>query len=93
MQVSRFVEGDGSTFGTGPGAELPLEESYCRRMVDGELPNAIADTAGEEVAACLEVTETAGIGAYIGVPVDRNTVFSDTPMVTATARAVSLGSL
>jgi PAS domain S-box-containing protein len=51
------------------GDEVPLEASYCRPMVEGELPAVVADTAAEPITAVLDATCTAEIGCYVGVPV------------------------
>jgi len=68
-QVTRHLTGEAASFGQHEGAALALEGTYCRRMVDGELPSAVPDTAADERVRDLAVTHDAGIGAYIGVPV------------------------
>jgi hypothetical protein len=68
-QVIRHVVGDGSAFGLDPGTRVPLDGSYCRMVVAGEMSGVIADTAREPKVAGLPVTRTAGLGAYVGVPV------------------------
>jgi response regulator RpfG family c-di-GMP phosphodiesterase len=68
-QVMRYVEGDGSSFGAAEGSSLSLDETYCQRMVNGDIPNVITDTESDGRVACLTVTGDAGIGSYIGVPV------------------------
>jgi PAS domain S-box-containing protein len=70
-QVVRLT--DAETPGEHPailaGAEVPLDGSYCRRMVEGELGHVVADTGADPVTAALAVTEEAQIGCYVGVPV------------------------
>ena len=44
VQCVREVDGDAESFGLAPGTEVALADSYCRRMVDGVIPNAISDT-------------------------------------------------
>jgi EAL domain-containing protein (putative c-di-GMP-specific phosphodiesterase class I) len=56
-EIFRVVEGDADSFGLDEDTALPLDETYCARMVRGEIPNVIPDA------------RAAGIGAYIGVPV------------------------
>jgi HD-GYP domain-containing protein (c-di-GMP phosphodiesterase class II) len=68
-QVVRHVVGDGPRFGLGTGTRVPLDGSYCRMVVEGELSGVIGDTAREPKVAGLPVTRDAGIGAYVGVPV------------------------
>ena len=51
------------------GQSAPLEQTYCKRVVDGRFPNAIPDTSKLQEAHELPITATASIGAYISVPV------------------------
>jgi EAL domain-containing protein (putative c-di-GMP-specific phosphodiesterase class I) len=57
-EVFRVLEGDAASFGLDEDVALPLEQTYCGRMVKGEIPNVLP-----------RVTGTEGVGAYIGVPV------------------------
>ena len=68
-QVFRGLEGDAESFGLHQDEGLPLADSYCIRVVSGELPAVIPDASQNLVAAGLAVTAAAGIGAYVGVPV------------------------
>ncbi len=67
-KVLRVVEGDTAGWDLQDDSWLPAAESYCARMLDGRIPNAIADTAAEPGVCDLPVTENLRIGAYIGVP-------------------------
>ena len=49
------------------GAVIPIEQTYCARMLKGEIPNIVPDVAAEP--ALRTVTVIRDIGAYIGVPV------------------------
>jgi HD-GYP domain-containing protein (c-di-GMP phosphodiesterase class II) len=71
-QVYRAVEGD-TSFGVERGGSVPLPDSYCRRMVAGELPNLVRDTRADAGAHGLALTREAQVGAYVGVPLE----FSD----------------
>lgn len=64
----RAKEGDAESFGLETGDSIPLEESYCKRIIDGRLPSAIPDTGADERTSDLEMTRKAGIGAYAGFP-------------------------
>jgi GAF domain-containing protein len=46
---------------------LPIEQTYCMRMLSGDVPNVVADTRAEPALRDLAVTRE--IGAYVGVPV------------------------
>lgn len=67
-KVLRVVEGETDEWGLEDDTWLPAAESYCARMLDGRIPNAIPDTAAEPGVCDLPVTENLRIGAYIGVP-------------------------
>jgi GAF domain-containing protein len=68
VQHIRLIEGDATPSGVDPNYSLPLEETYCKRILDGELPNLIADVRGNAIAASLPITEAEGIGAFCSVP-------------------------
>jgi EAL domain-containing protein (putative c-di-GMP-specific phosphodiesterase class I) len=67
--VVEAVDGELEWFGIEAGMRIPPEQTYCRRMVQGELPHLIRDAARDERTADLPVTREAGIGAYVGVPI------------------------
>ncbi len=67
-QYFHGIAGDPRSFGVDPGPGLPLGITYCARMVAGQLPQLIPDTAAEPGVRDLPATERAAIGAYIGVP-------------------------
>jgi GAF domain-containing protein len=49
------------------GAVIPVEQTYCARMLKGEIPNIVRDTSAEPALRNMSVIRN--IGAYIGVPV------------------------
>jgi GAF domain-containing protein len=49
------------------GAVIPVEETYCARMLAGEIPNIVPDVDAEP--GLRNMTVIRNIGAYIGVPV------------------------
>jgi GAF domain-containing protein len=49
------------------GAVIPVEQTYCARMLMGEIPNIVPDTSAEP--ALRNMTVIRNIGSYIGVPV------------------------
>ena len=67
--VFRALEGDAESFGWRENEGLPLEESYCKRVLDGRLPNVIPDARSEGRTRDLWVTSEANIGSYAAVPV------------------------
>lgn len=72
-QVYREVAGDAESFEVLEDEGYPLDGSYCQRMVMGEIPNIVADSAQTEKVKDLAITKLGDIGAYIGVPI----TFSD----------------
>ncbi len=68
-QVFRALLGDAAALGMRDGDGPLLGEAYCRRMSRGLIPNDIPDTAADPRTAGLPFTSSAGIGAYVGVPV------------------------
>jgi DNA-binding CsgD family transcriptional regulator len=51
------------------GAELPLDQTYCERVIKNFVPGVIPDTAQEDLVRRLDVTEQADIGSYVAIPI------------------------
>lgn len=64
----RALEGDAESFGWQEGGSVPLEGTFCKRVVDGSLPNVVPDAMSDGRVNGLEVTREAGIGSYVGLP-------------------------
>jgi len=47
----------------------PLEQSYCLRVVDGRLPQAIPDAMSSPEALALPATRAVRIGGHLSVPI------------------------
>jgi len=73
QQVYRAVAGNVESFDIRQDEGYALDGSYCKRMVLGEIPNAVTDSAANEQVRDLAITKLGDIGAYIGVPI----TFSD----------------
>ena len=67
-EVVRYVAGDGESFGLSPGASVPIEDTYCHRLLTGRLSNVVPDALANDQVRDLEITHAARIRAYIGVP-------------------------
>jgi EAL domain-containing protein (putative c-di-GMP-specific phosphodiesterase class I) len=67
--VIAAVAGDPEWFDLEIGKRVPIEETYCQRVLQGELPAVISDAASDTRTADLPMTREAGIGAYVGVPI------------------------
>jgi GAF domain-containing protein len=70
QQVFRRLDGDAESFGFSEDGEMPLGGTYCQRLTLGTIPSVIPDTALEPAVRDLEVTASAGIGSYVGVPIE-----------------------
>ena len=63
------------TAGDWPGVEaldeisLPLEETICRRMLEGRIGNVVTDARVDAAVADLPLVSSLGVGAYLGVPI------------------------
>ena len=51
------------------GESVPLEGTYCQRVIDGRLPAMIPNTAALPETQSLAATQGLGIGAYLSAPV------------------------
>jgi GAF domain-containing protein len=67
--IFRALEGDAESFGWREGEGFPLDESYCKRVLDGRIPNVVPDARSEDLTKDLWVTSEADIGSYVAVPV------------------------
>lgn len=67
VKIIQWVEGGAPPFHAGQ--RMPLEETYCYRMVRGDIPSLICDAVNDPRVRELAVTTWAKIGAYAGVPI------------------------
>lgn len=67
QQTIEAIVGDVGGLGVRPGHVMPIEQTYCARMLSGGMPNVVPDTSREP--AVRELAITRAIGSYIGVPV------------------------
>jgi putative nucleotidyltransferase with HDIG domain len=69
----RKLVGEAESFGLREGERMPLEDTFCRLLIEGSLPNLIPDAKNDERVKFLDATGKADIGSYAGVPIE----FSD----------------
>ncbi len=76
-QEIREVAGDAALFALAPGTRVPTEDTFCRRMIDGRIPQVVPDVARQPGLADVPAARDGVIGAYVGVPVSASdgTVF------------------
>jgi EAL domain-containing protein (putative c-di-GMP-specific phosphodiesterase class I) len=68
-QVIEALDGDGESFGLGPGSTTYYAGSYCSRVLDGSLPMVIPNARADDRTASFPPIEQFGVGAYVGAPV------------------------
>jgi GAF domain-containing protein len=66
-QAIERVIADTDAFSGFEGMSVPIEDTYCVRMLRGDMPNLVPDTRAEPAVRDLAATRL--IGAYAGVPV------------------------
>jgi len=67
--VFRRLVGDAESFGWREGESISLDNTFCRLLMAGNLPNLIPDARNDVRVKDLEVTGAADIGSYAGIPV------------------------
>jgi EAL domain-containing protein (putative c-di-GMP-specific phosphodiesterase class I) len=67
--VVQAVDGENEWFDLEVGSRIPVNQTYCRRMSQGDLPSLVQDAAADARTADLPITRESGIGAYVGVPI------------------------
>lgn len=71
--IFRKLVGEAESFGWQEGEGIPLDDTFCRLLVEERLPSVIPDANANELVKPLDVTGKARIGSYVGVPIE----FSD----------------
>ena len=67
-EIARHVSGEWPGLGSLVGASLPLEETFCKRMLEGAISNVVGDVARDERVRDLQFARALGVGAWLGVP-------------------------
>nr|WP_272212824.1 EAL domain-containing protein [Marinicella sp. W31]MDC2878746.1 EAL domain-containing protein [Marinicella sp. W31] len=70
--VFRAVNAPGFEALAFPGAVFSLQEVYCQHILDGRLPNVMADTGDHPLAVSMPITANIPIGSHLSVPVYRD---------------------
>jgi GAF domain-containing protein len=66
-QTVHAIVGDAEVAARYTGTVFPVEQTYCMRMLNGEIPNIVPDTRAEPLISDLDITRE--LHAYVGVPV------------------------
>jgi signal transduction histidine kinase len=67
--VFRKLAGEAESFGWREGEGVPLDDTFCRLLLKGRLPNAIPDVKADERVRFLQITGKADVGSYVGAPI------------------------
>jgi signal transduction histidine kinase len=67
--IFRRLVGEAGSFGWQEGQSVPLDDTFCRLLLEGRLPSAIPDAKADGRVRFLEITGKAGIGSYVGAPI------------------------
>jgi GAF domain-containing protein len=71
-EIVRHSSGEWPGVGPLVGASLPLEETFCKKMLEGAIENAVADVQGDERVRDLQLAKALGVGSWIGVPLSES---------------------
>jgi len=66
-QTIHAIVGDADAAARYQGTVFAVEQTYCMRMLNGEIPNIVPDTRSEPAISALPVTQE--FHAYVGVPI------------------------
>ncbi len=72
-QVIHRVAGDPGGLGLVAGTQVPLEDTYCRQMLDETIPFAVPDADAVPILRELREAEPSRPLAYLGVPLQLST--------------------
>lgn len=53
----------------GPGASLPIEDTICKRLLEGRIGGAVPDASRVKALRDVPIVREGKVGAYLGVPV------------------------
>jgi PAS domain S-box-containing protein/diguanylate cyclase (GGDEF)-like protein len=68
-QAFATVCDEAGSFDIAEGESVAWDETYCRLMLAGKVPNAVPAVLEDPSLAALAITERLRVGSYIGVPV------------------------
>ncbi|MFZ0039844.1 MAG: hypothetical protein WAK93_00930 [Solirubrobacteraceae bacterium] len=68
-EVAKRTDGDWPGRGSWENASVPLEHTFCQRMLDGRIGNYIRDARADTRVNDLAMARRLGVGAWLGVPI------------------------
>jgi len=67
--VFRKLAGEAESFGWKEDESVPVDDTFCRLLLEGHIPNVIPNAKADGRVNFLNVTGKADIGSYVGAPV------------------------
>ena len=68
-EITRRAAGDWHPLTGRTGASIPLDQTFCQRMLDGQIGHYVGDAQADDRVNDLPMARRLGIGAWIGVPI------------------------
>ena len=58
----------GQEFALAPGASLPIDDTICKRLLEGRIGGAVPETRRVRALRDVSLVQEGTVGAYLGVP-------------------------
>jgi GAF domain-containing protein len=68
-EITRRAAGEWGAITSLQGTSLPLDETFCQRMLDGRIGNYVCDVESDDRVSDLAMARQLGVRAWIGVPI------------------------
>jgi GAF domain-containing protein len=68
-EIAQRADGEWRGRGSLEDASLPLESTFCQRMLDGRIGNYIRDARADPRVSDLAMARHLGVRAWLGVPI------------------------
>jgi GAF domain-containing protein len=69
-EIARRAAGQWPPLESLAGMSLPLDETFCQRMLDGRIGNYVQDANVDDRVSDLAMARELGVRAWIGVPIE-----------------------
>ena len=69
-EVARKAAGEWPGVGSLEGGAIPLDETFCKRMLEGRIGNVVTDVPNDARVRDLGMAQALGVAAWIGVPIE-----------------------
>jgi GAF domain-containing protein len=69
-ETVQLASGDWPGAGSLQGVSAPLQDTFCRRMLEGRIGNVVVDARADEELAALPMAQALDIGSWMGVSIE-----------------------